>query len=75
MTVGEYIEELKKMECGLRALENGNEILKPEDIVYELFTTGKITLEEYLRSQESPSETLNLLITSKHNEYLRTKDK
>lgn len=30
-----------------------------DDIVYKLFTTGQMTLEEYLKTQELPSVTID----------------
>lgn len=32
-----------------------------DDIIYELFTTGQMTLEEYLKTQELPSVTIDKL--------------
>jgi hypothetical protein len=33
--------------------------MTPDDIIYELLTTGQITLEEYLKMQELPSVTID----------------
>ena len=34
-------------------------MITPDDILLHILQTGQITLEEYIKSQELPSETIN----------------
>jgi hypothetical protein len=36
-------------------------MITPDDILLDMLQTGQITFEEYIKSQELPSETINRL--------------
>lgn len=44
-----------------RKYETNRKRMTTQEFLYHLFRTGQITIEEYLKSQELPSETINII--------------